>query len=172
MKLVAAFIFEDNDVLYAEDLNFISYFNRNSVREIMHELVRAAVSNMQDTRKIFEHPPWQLVLMTMNQKTFVIVTDNDYPVGVSYELLMKLHHQPDVLTSMIRECQDPRTISPIYRVRQQLDETLVIMHENVDKILQRNEDINELVQKSERLSNQSKIFYKVARKHNRCCSIS
>lgn len=171
MKLVAAFIFEADNILYAEDLNFITFFNRNSVRELMHELVRLAATTTQDRRKIFEHPPWQLVVLKLEDKTLVMVTDNEYPTSVSYELLSKLVHDPTVLQNIITDCQDPRC-RPMYRVRQQLDETLVIMHENVDKILQRSEDINELVQKSERLSQTSKTFYKVARKHNRCCSIS
>ena len=173
MKLVACFIFKKNDCSYVEDLNFVSYFNRNSVRELMHELVRVAVDTMTDTRKIFEHSPWQFVLMSPNkQQTLVMVTDNEYPVSVTLQLLSTLRDDPSVLKNIIRECQDPRTISARYRIRQQLDETLVIMHENVDKILQQSEDINELIQKSERLSDQSKIFYKAARKHNRCCSIS
>lgn len=172
MKLVAAFIFEADNILYAEDLNFITFFNRNSVRELMHELVRLAAITTQDRRKIFEHPPWQFVVLKLEDKTLVMVTDNEYPTSVSYELLSKLVHDPTVLQNIITDCQDPRTISPMYRVRQQLDETMVIMHENVDKILQRSEDINKLVQKSERLSQTSKTFYKVARKHNRCCSIS
>jgi len=53
-----------------------------------------------------------------------------------------------------------------------LGETLVIMHENVDKVLGRGENIAELVEKSERLSASSKAFYKVARAHNTCCLIS
>jgi len=171
MKLVAAFIFEADNILYAEDLNFVSYFNRNSVRELMHELVRVAASTTDDPRKIFEHPPWQLVVLKLQDKTLVMVTDNEYPTAVTYELLTKLSRDPTVLQNIIEECQDP-SCRPMYRVRQQLDETLVIMHENVDKILQRSEDINALVQKSERLSQTSKTFYKVARKHNRCCSIS
>jgi|TARA_B110001450_G_scaffold34567_1_gene29996 synaptobrevin family protein YKT6 len=172
MKLVAAFIFEADKILYAEDLNFVTFFNRNSVRELMHELVRVVAAEVQDLRKIFEHPPWQFVVLKLQDKTLVMVTDNEYPTSVSYELLTKLAHDPTVLQNIILQCQDPRTISPLYRIRQQLDETMVIMHENVDKILQRSEDINKLVQKSERLSQTSKTFYKVARKHNRCCSIS
>jgi len=172
MKLVAAFIFEGDNTLYAEDLNFVSFFNRNSVRELMHELVRVAAENTQDIRKIFEHPPWQLVVLKLMEKTLVMVTDNEYPTSVTYEILMKLSTDSSILQHVLAECQDPRTISSLYRIRQQLDETLVIMHENVDKILQRSEDINELIQKSERLSQTSKTFYKVARKHNRCCSIS
>lgn len=172
MKLIAAFIFEGDNTLYVEDLNFVNFFNRNSVRELMHELVRVAAENAQDMRKIFEHPPWQFIVLKLPNKTLVMVTDNEYPTSVAYEILMKLSTDSSILQNVLTACQDPRTISSLYRIHQQLDETIVIMHENVDKIIQRSEDINELVQKSERLSQTSKTFYKVARKHNRCCSIS
>ena len=136
MKLVAAFIFKKNTIRHVEDLQFVSCLKRNSVRELMHEFVRIAAANIQDTRKIFEHPPWQFVLLKLNNQTLGMVTDIEYPVNVSYELLTKLYHDPDVLHNIIRECQDPRTISPVYRIGQQLDEILIIIHENVDKILQ------------------------------------
>ena len=55
MKLVAASIFTKDGVIYAEDLQFVSTPSRNCVRELMHELVRVAVANTHNIRKIFEH---------------------------------------------------------------------------------------------------------------------
>ena len=172
MRLVAAFIFEGPLITYVQDLNFISHFNRNSVSELMHEIVRAAVESLQDCRKVFEHPPWQVVLFRMGTTTSVLVTDNEYPVSVSLELLQLLHTTPSLLKNMVCECQNPQIISPMYRIRCQLNEIEVVMHENVDKLIQRSEDIKQLVEKSQRLSESSKLFYKVARKQNQCCVIT
>jgi len=138
----------------------------------MHELVRAAVETVDDMRKIYEHPPWQIVVLNFEERRFALVTDNEYPVYVAFELLTKLSMEPILLYKILEDCQDPRLISPLFRLREQIDETVVIMHENVDRILERGEDLAELVEKSERLSANSKQFYKVARKHNRCCLIS
>jgi len=160
MKLVAASIFTKDGVIYAEDLQFVSTPSRNCVRELMHELVRVAVANTHNIRKIFEHPPWQIVVLNLNEQILVLVTDTEYPASVSYELLMKLHQHPERLQNIIQECQDPS------RSMYQPHETLVIVHENFQSM----EDIDELVQKSERLSDQTKIFYRTT--HNRCCSIS
>jgi len=170
MKIVSISLFENEDCRYAEDLTFVSYFNRHSVAELMREMVREAVLATVDARKVFEHPPWQILVWKTSARHVAMVTDNEYPVSVAYEVMSTAHSVP--LGDILRHCQDPRAISPMYRVRQQLDETLVIMHENVDKIIQRSEDIAVLVEKSERLSASSKMFYKVARKHNRCCLIS
>lgn len=172
MKVVSVFIFDGDDCTYVEDLQFVSYFNRRSVSELMRELVREAVRRVDDMRKIYEHPPWQVVTLNMHGKRLAMVTDNEYPVSVAYEILMKLCDEPSLLSTVLENCQDPRAMSPLYRLQQNLGDTLVIMHENVDKMLERGEDIARLVEKSERLSATSKTFYKVARTHNRCCVIS
>ena len=167
MKIVSIFLIEDEETRYVEDLNFVPYFNRLSVAELMREMVREAHLVAQDSRKIYEHPPWQILVLKTSTPHVAMVTDNEYPVSVAFEIMSKVQEQPALLDDILQHCQDPRTVSPMYRVRQQLDETLVIMHENVDKIIQRSEDIAVLVEKSERLSASSKMFYKVARKQNR-----
>lgn len=172
MRLVSVFVFDTEGCHYVEDLNFVSYFNRKSVSELMHELVRVAVERVDDTRRVIQHDPWQIIVLRLDSKKIAMVTDTEYPVGVAYEVMSKLYHQPELLQTVLENCQDPRTVSAMYRIRQQLDETIVIMHENIDKVLERGENITELVEKSERLSASSKAFYKVARKHNRCCTIS
>jgi len=172
MRVVSAFIFDEGGCRYVQDLNFVPYFNRSSVSELMHELVRVAVERMDDMRKIYVHDPWQVIAMRAADTKLVLVTDIEYPVQVAYELLSQLCRAPELLNTVLENCQDPRTVSATYRVRQQLGETLVIMHENVDKVLGRGENIAELVEKSERLSASSKAFYKVARAHNTCCLIS
>lgn len=173
MKIVSVFLYNEGpDYRYVENLDFVPFFNRHSVKELMHELVREAVYSVDDMRKIFEHPPWQIIVYNTGERRFAMVTDNEYPVSVAFEILAKLDIEPLLLYKILEDCQDPRTISPLFRLRQQLDETLVIMHENVDKILERGEDIAQLVDKSERLSSNSKLFYKEARRHNRCCVIS
>ena len=171
MRIIAIFYFDQHTYKYVQDLSFVSFFNRNSVSELMHEFVKGAVKTIQDHRKIFEYPPWQLVCHRVQDINAVIVTDNDYPTNVSFELLKKIHESPNIITNILSNCQDPRTVSNMYRVRAQLDETMVIMHENIEKIIKRGSDIDELVEKSETLSTQSRMFYKVAKKHNRCCII-
>ena len=50
----------------------------------------------------------------------------------------------------------PGTVDALIRVQQQLDETPVVMHENVNKILARGDSIDLLVEKSSIFSQQSK----------------
>ncbi|WFD48803.1 palmitoyltransferase [Malassezia furfur] len=67
--------------------------------------------------------------------------------------------------------QDPRQADTILRVQQELDDTKIVLHNTIDSVLQRGEDLDKLVEKSGSLSQQSKMFYKSARKQNSCCGI-
>jgi len=60
--------------------------------------------------------------------------------------------------------QDPRQADTILRVQQELDDTKIVLHNTIDSVLQRGEDLDKLVEKSGSLSEQSKMFYKSARK--------
>ena len=49
---------------------------------------------------------------------------------------------------------------------------LIFQHNTIEAVLQRGEKLDDLVDKSEALSLQSKAFYKTARKTNSCCGTS
>jgi len=52
------------------------------------------------------------------------------------------------------------------------DQITVTLHENIRKLLERGENLEELVVKSKDLSTQSKQFYKDTKKMNKsCCTI-
>jgi Synaptobrevin len=50
------------------------------------------------------------------------------------------------------------------RVQQELDETKVVLHKTIESVLQRGEKLDQLVERSDALSTQSRMFYKTAKK--------
>jgi synaptobrevin family protein YKT6 len=56
------------------------------------------------------------------------------------------------------------------RVQNDLDETKVILHETIEHMLERGQKLDELVDKTDKLSGTSKAFYKEAR-GGTCCVI-
>ena len=97
---------------------------------------------------------------------------------------------PEVNT-YLQKYQDPRQADAIMKVQQELDETKIILvrfaprtayctvaapssklttrvygaqHKTIESVLQRGEKINDLVDRSNELSMQSKMFYKTAKK--------
>ena len=95
---------------------------------------------------------------------------------------------PEVNT-YLQKYQDPRQADAIMKVQQELDETKIILvrtvylpfyqstalmatscsiqHKTIESVLQRGEKINDLVDRSNNLSMQSKMFYKTAKKVRR-----
>jgi len=66
--------------------------------------------------------------------------------------------------------QDPKEADPIMRVQNNLDDTKIVLHETIEHLLERGEKLNDLVDKTDKLSGASKAFYKEA-KGGSCCVI-
>jgi synaptobrevin homolog YKT6 len=76
------------------------------------------------------------------------------------------------LDNKLIKYNNPENADTLYKINADLQATKTIMHENINKILERGEKIDELVEKSRDLSKSSKKFYKTTRKMNSCCNIS
>jgi synaptobrevin family protein YKT6 len=75
------------------------------------------------------------------------------------------------LNEAIVACQDPANFDKITKIQRDLDDTTQVLHKTIDNILERGEKLDRLVERSDDLSAQSKLFYKQARKTNSCCVI-
>lgn len=177
MRIVAVFCVDLNKKNYRHkcDLSSFSYFNRQSINELLCEFATFAAESLDNDpeRKTFEHRDFLLCCHRIGDIVAVLFTDLEYPTRSTFELLRRVHEDASEkhMDIILSQCQNAYTVDALTRTQCQLDETLVIMHENVNKILQRGDDIDALVEKSARLSAASKTFYKVARKHNRCCAV-
>ncbi len=176
MRIIAVYIIdtEQRHFLHNIDLSFVSYFQRKAIRELLKVTVIAGAETLPDLhRKIYEHDDVMVLSHRIGDRVCSIVTDKEYPSRASFQLLQRMHNDPSeaFLGTVMQRYQNPGNVDIITSVRDRIEETLVVMHENVNLILQRGEDLDELVERSKQLSDSSKEFYKVARKHNRCCSV-
>ena len=71
------------------------------------------------------------------------------------------------LEAALREWQEPEKMDKIMRLDKQLTETKDILYKTIDAVLQRGEKLDDLVDKSAALSQQSKMFYKQVREVGR-----
>lgn len=120
-----------------------------------------------------------------------VVTDSEYPARVAFVLLTQLLDDftssvgdawksctaPEsipfpALDEYLQKYQDPSSADKITRIQNDLDETTQILHKTIDSVLERGVKLDNLVERSNDLSAQSKMFYKQAKKTNSCCVIS
>ena len=107
----------------------------------------------------------------------MIISDHDYPALVAHQLLSKVvdeflsKHPRTAFTSgtptlafpelkdYLVKYQDPQQADSIMKIQKELDETKIVLHKTIESVLERGEKIDTLVQKSDGLSAQSKMFY-------------
>lgn len=118
-----------------------------------------------------------------------VTADAEYPPRVAFSLISSLLDDFDAqnpgwkkekrneaiswppLDNAVVKYQDPSNADQIMKIQKNLDETRDILHNTIETVLQRGEKLEDLVDKSNELSMQSKLFYKEAKKANNCCAV-
>lgn len=120
-----------------------------------------------------------------------VTTDEEYPARVAFVLIGQvLEDYTATLGDAWRACtipesiafpkideyvqkfQNPSEADKVTKIQKDLDETTQILHKTIDSVLERGVKLDNLVERSNDLSAQSKMFYKQAKKTNSCCVIS
>jgi len=122
-----------------------------------------------------------------------VTTDAEYPPRVAFVLLTQLldeflsstgsdswkSMEPSTESSNFTQLedylvkyQDPASADKVTKIQNDLEETTQILHKTIDSVLERGVKLDSLVEKSDDLSRQSKMFYKQAKKTNSCCVVS
>mmetsp|Transcript_8509 Transcript_8509/g.20490 ORF Transcript_8509/g.20490 Transcript_8509/m.20490 type:complete len:161 (-) Transcript_8509:2060-2542(-) len=120
-----------------------------------------------------------------------VTTDMEYPARVAFVLLGQLLEDftaevgdswnsctvPESIAfpkgdEYLQKYQNPAEADKITKIQNDLDETTQILHKTIDSVLERGVKLDNLVERSNDLSAQSKMFYKQAKKTNSCCVIS
>lgn len=173
------------------DLSSFGFFQKGTVREMI------TFFNKTITKRT---PPGQRQSV-QNQEYFVhvymradglcgcVTCDSEYPPRVAFSLLTQLLEDFDTqvptwkresrneaitwppLDEAVAKYQDPTNADQIMRIQKNLDETRDVLHQTIDSVLQRGEKLEDLVERSGYLSDQSKMFYKQAKRANSCCAV-
>ncbi|EWM29285.1 hypothetical protein NSK_000604 [Nannochloropsis salina CCMP1776] len=174
------------------ELESFGYFQRNGIREMCRFMSKTLIKRCQPgQRQTIQHEEYNVHChLRTDGLGGTVIADLEYPPRVAFVLLSTLLERFAVditnwssvtqqesvtyppLQEAIREYQDPAKADKITKIRRDLDETTDILHKTIDAVLERGVKLDELVERSNDLSSQSKLFYKQARKTNSCCSIS
>ncbi|KAK7472448.1 palmitoyltransferase [Stygiomarasmius scandens] len=176
----------------ASDLSSFSFYQKGSVGEFMSFFSKTVAERTPaGQRQSVQENDYTAHVYNRGgpeQLAGVIITDGEYPVRPVFSLLTKLlddfankvpqssFSNPSAISfpeinTYITKYQDPSQADTIMRVQQELDETKIVLHKTIESVLQRGEKLDNLVDRSNQLSAQSKMFYKTAKKQNSCCVI-
>ncbi|KAH9824401.1 Longin-like domain-containing protein [Melampsora americana] len=186
----------------ASDLSSFSFLQRGSIGEFLNffsKTVSERTSSGQRQSVQENNYTAHAYLRPVDNLIAVIITDDEYPIRAAFSLLNKLLDEFTTkftqsqwkavlanptggaaasgikfptLDEYLVKYQDPKQADTIMKVQQELDETKIILHKTIESVLERGESLDRLVDRSNALSSQSKMFYKTAKKQNSCCLIS
>lgn len=190
MKVFAILIFEkiihventlgsNNVKLISEamDVSMFGYFQRKFVQESFRFISEEFIKGLNhDSLQTLAHDNYLLHVKILKQKiTPVIITDLEYPSKTAFKLISMLinnyNGDDTLLNESLVKYQNPLEVDDVYAIQQDLSETMDIMKNSIEKVLERSEKLELLIDRSTHLSSQSKIFYKQAKKMNSCCVI-
>lgn len=181
-----------NPLCAAHELSSFGYFQRSSIKEFMDFTCKIIVERtMKSSRASVKEQEYMChVYVRSDNLAGVVISDHEYQQRVSHTLINKVLEEfttkiskslwstakPgdvkfDTLAEYLEKYQDPKQADAMTKIQSDLDETKIILHNTIEAVLDRHEKLEDLVEKSEGLSYQSKAFYKTARKTNSCCVI-
>ncbi|KAI9669390.1 MAG: palmitoyltransferase [Alyxoria varia] len=162
------------------DLSSYSRFTRGSVSEFMTLFSKTVAERTKPgQRQDIEEQSYTFHAYGRSEGLAgIIISDHEYPALVAHQLLSKIVDEflsrnprnvfinaspgtvpfPE-LKEYIVKYQDPSQADSIMKVQRELDETKITLHKTIESVLERNVKLDDLVNKSEGLSSQSKMFY-------------
>jgi synaptobrevin family protein YKT6 len=180
----------------AYELSDFNFFQRSSVREFAVFFAKLIAKRVTlGERLSVDHENYICYAHSrVNGLIAVALCDAEYPQRVAFSLLSQVMDEfrrsfPEsmwlqgsaetiqarefpFLNERLQKYQNPMEADPIMRIERDLDETKATLHQTIDSILERGVKLDQLVDKSNDLSLQSKMFYRTARKQNSCCNLS
>ena len=175
-------------------LSFISIFQRGTFKEFLNFHSRLVIDRLpKDTNAEVQLEKGICFAISNSDKIgATMICDEEYPKRVAIEFLMKILDnfkifikekkidlnlytvdtdiKYDYIKNEIEDWQDPSKKDDIMKLQDELNDICDIMKKNINELIKREENLETLIIKSEEISQTSKIFYKNAKKTNRCCN--
>ncbi|KAK4534917.1 hypothetical protein CDCA_CDCA03G0942 [Cyanidium caldarium] len=175
------------------ELSGFNFFQRGSVRDFAVFFSKLLASRTPPGERLsVDHEEYACYVYSRSSGlSAVAICDREYPQRVAFTLLGKVLEEfrmafPEdewrasavgaltehfrFLSEAIHKYQNPAEADTITRIERDLDETKAILHQTIDNVLERGVKLDQLVDKSNDLSLQSKMFYKTAKQQNSCCN--
>ena len=164
---------DGNQLSSAFDLSSIGYFQRIHAKEMINFFANLLDEHTQrGQRQTIQYEDYFCHIDSRSDGLSVVaITDHEYPQRVIFGLLIKVQSTSNLYT-MMNEYQDVSKVDRITYIQNQLGELRLELEITINNIMIRGSKLDELVEKSKKLSTHSKIFYKQSRRLNSCCNIS
>jgi synaptobrevin family protein YKT6 len=183
----------------AYELSIFGFFQRSGVKEIAlfvsREVIQRSKRGEMQSVKHKEYIAHCQILA--NGLGCCVLSDEEYPQRVAFllireafDMFLKQYDTEEMsaktgwkttekdlslnvtgLDSLLVKYQNPSEADKITKIKKEIEETKAIVIKTIEELMERGEKLEDLAQKSNDLSLQSKAFMKESEKLNRCCII-
>jgi len=156
------------------DLSKFYFFIRNKLREFMMASAREIIDRSKNDSIIDIELNFKQIFYVVGIKTttgsVLIFTNETMQHG--HLIILARYILAKGLCKTISENFDLiKTEAKIQKIQQELSEITYVMIDNIDALLAREEKLDDLVNRTAHLSEESKSFYHKTKNMNRCCLI-
>eukprot|EP01129_Flabellula_baltica_P004669 TRINITY_DN1644_c0_g1_i1.p1 TRINITY_DN1644_c0_g1~~TRINITY_DN1644_c0_g1_i1.p1 ORF type:complete len:215 (-),score=43.85 TRINITY_DN1644_c0_g1_i1:107-751(-) len=185
-------------VTYVDAIDHVSFWTRGNVREGLRFVGREVTKRTQpNQRQSIEHMGYRCHTFVSNRDIAVaVVSTLGYPHRVAHDLItnvFEMFMETDYyntnkkklclqtrdqsfsglngeITELLTSYQDPEQVDRILMIQNQLNQTRDIVLSTLDKLLERGESLESLLDRTNDLSFQTKHFAKRTDDLNKCCN--
>lgn len=200
MKLIALLIAVESHVdkqvyiLVREyNLSDVGFMMKGTYKDTLKFVVRESMRGLQkNTRHTVEHQGTLCHIQRHSQTIAAYAfVDKEYPERIAFALLNKALQvfiertgetwkqarednniaMPEI-KKLFEDYQNPANVDKLTLANMKIEETKVILHQNIKQLLENQGNLDELVDKSKDLSAGAKQFYQTSKKMDKsCCSL-
>ena len=190
-------LYKEKPIILASafSLSFVSIFQRGTLKDFLNFHSRLVIERVtKDTHAQVQLEKGICYAIANEDKVGVtIICDEEYPKRVAIDFVLRIHEnfkifmnqnkldlnsyekdtnvKFDYITKEIEEWQDPNKKDNLMKLQNELNDVADIMKKNINELLNREENLENLMAKSQDLSAASVNFYKQEKKTNSCCNL-
>ena len=142
--------------------------NKKQINQIFNKLCKTPNKNLNERNKIVSKHENYYFTFCLPYLVYLVLVNNEYPERYVFELIQKVNDEKiptminddtkelnpsgrQELKKLISEFQDPRNISKIADLQSDVNSVKADMRNNINKMVENVDDVNQLQEKSEAL---------------------
>lgn len=177
MSLYSALVY-NNKQLVSKNYNLekFNFFFRSSIETAIEKIAVNIIDNLDENipyKIIDEYEGHKLVIYCFKYiYTYIVICSLDYPTRTAYTLINSIkssNANKEIIKSLFLTYQDPVDADKIAKIKVELEETKIVLINSIEKLLERGDKLDNLVDRTEKLKADAETF--VIKTDRSCCTI-
>uniref|UniRef100_A0A6C0C7K5 V-SNARE coiled-coil homology domain-containing protein n=1 Tax=viral metagenome TaxID=1070528 RepID=A0A6C0C7K5_9ZZZZ len=167
---------DDSALLHPSyELSSFSFWQKSTIKDLCAFVSTETAKRCTDGRSAsIEHNNVICYASVSGNIAVSVVTDTEYPARIVLTLMNKImhmyvHESVTNFDKILNEYQDINSVDKIAAIRSDLDDTIKMCHETINKLCLREDELSEMMGKTEELLALSLAFRGGAEDLNSCC---